>query len=60
VLPTGGAARTRSPLGVADFQRRQSLVRLGRGRLRAVAPGMAAVARAEGFRGHAHSLLVRA
>ncbi len=60
VLPTGGSARTRSPLGVADFQRRQSLVRLTRAGLWAVAPGMAAVARAEGFRGHARSLLVRA
>jgi histidinol dehydrogenase len=59
VLPTGGAARHSSPLSVRDFQRRQSVVRMTPAGLRRVASGMARVAVAEGFRGHARSLLVR-
>jgi len=59
VLPTGGAARRSSPLSVRDFQRRQSVVRLTPAGLRRVADGMVRVASAEGFRGHARSLLVR-
>jgi len=59
VLPTGGAARRSSPLSVRDFQRRQSVVRMTPAGLRRVASGMARVAVAEGFRGHAQSLLVR-
>ena len=59
VLPTGGAARRSSPLSVRDFQRRQSVVRMTPAGLRRVAGGMARVAAAEGFRGHARSLLVR-
>jgi histidinol dehydrogenase len=59
VLPTGGAARYSSPLSVRDFQRRSSRVRLSRDGLRRVAGGMAAVALAEGFPGHAQSLLTR-
>jgi histidinol dehydrogenase len=59
VLPTGGAARYSSPLSVRDFQRRSSRVRLTRAGLARVARGMAVVARAEGFPGHAQSLLTR-
>jgi histidinol dehydrogenase len=59
VLPTGGAARYSSPLSVRDFQRRSSRVRLSRAGLRRVAQGMSAVALAEGFPGHAQSLLTR-
>jgi len=59
VLPTGGAARRSSPLSVRDFQRRQSVVRMTPAGLRRVASGMVRVAVAEGFRGHARSLLVR-
>ena len=59
VLPTGGTARHASPLSVRDFQRRQSVVRLSRAGLRRVAPGVAVIARAEGFRGHAQSVLTR-
>lgn len=59
VLPTGGAARRSSPLSVRDFQRRQSVVRMTPAGLRRAAPGMVRVATAEGFRGHAQSLLVR-
>jgi histidinol dehydrogenase len=59
VLPTGGTARFTSPLSVRDFQRRQSRVRLTRAGLARVTEGMVRVAMAEGFRGHAQSLLTR-
>jgi len=59
VLPTGGAARFSSPLSVRDFERRQSLVRLTRRDLARLAPDVVAVARAEGFPGHAQSVETR-
>jgi histidinol dehydrogenase len=59
VLPTGGAARYSSPLSVRDFQRRHSRVHMTRAGLAAVTEGMVRVAMAEGFRGHARSLLTR-
>lgn len=59
VLPTGGAARHASPLSVRDFQRRQSRVEMTRRGLARVTEGMVRVAMAEGFRGHAQSLLTR-
>jgi histidinol dehydrogenase len=59
VLPTGGAARFSSPLSVRDFQRRQSLVTMTRAGLARVAEGVVRVAMAEGFRGHAQSVLTR-
>jgi histidinol dehydrogenase len=59
VLPTGGEARHGSPLSVRDFQRRWSRVRLTRAALGRVGPGMVAVARAEGFIGHAESVRLR-
>jgi histidinol dehydrogenase len=59
VLPTGGAARYSSPLSVRDYQRRQSQVRLTAAGLRRVAPGIARVALAEGFKAHAQSVLAR-
>jgi histidinol dehydrogenase len=59
VLPTGGTTRRSSPLSVRDFQRRQSLVRMTRAGLARVASGMVAVARAEGFVGHAQSIRAR-
>ena len=59
VLPTGGAARFASPLSVRDFQRRQSVVTLTRAGLARVAEGVVRVAAAEGFRGHAQSVLTR-
>lgn len=59
VLPTGGSARFASPLSVRDFQRRHSRTTLTRRGLARVARGMARVAAAEGFRGHARSVLVR-
>ncbi len=59
VLPTGGAARFASPLSVRDFQRRQSLVTLTRRGLLRLAEDVVRVARAEGFSGHAQSVLTR-
>jgi histidinol dehydrogenase len=59
VLPTGGAARFASPLSVRDFQRRQSVVRMTRAGLARAAEGIVRVALAEGFRGHAQSVLTR-
>jgi histidinol dehydrogenase len=59
VLPTGGGARFLSPLSVRDFQRRHSLVRVTRAGLARVTEGIVRVALAEGFRGHAQSVLTR-
>jgi histidinol dehydrogenase len=59
VLPTGGTARHASPLSVRDFQRRGSRVEMTRRGLLRVTEGMVRVAMAEGFRGHAQSLLTR-
>ena len=59
VLPTGGSARFASPLSVRDFERRTSVVRMSRAGLARVASGVVCVARAEGFRAHARSVLAR-
>jgi len=59
VLPTGGSARFSSPLSVRDFQRRSSRVRLSARGLRRVAGDVVRVALAEGFKGHAQSVLAR-
>jgi histidinol dehydrogenase len=59
VLPTGGSARFSSPLSVRDFERRQTVVRMTRRDLARIAPDVVAVARAEGFPGHAQSVETR-
>jgi histidinol dehydrogenase len=59
VLPTDGRARFASALSVRDFERRWSVVRLTRQGLAGIAGDVVAVARAEGFRGHAQSVLTR-
>ena len=59
ILPTGGAARYASPLSVRDFQRRHSRVRLSRVGLAHITEDVVRVAQAEGFRGHAQSVLTR-
>jgi histidinol dehydrogenase len=59
VLPTGGGARFSSPLSVRDFQRRSSRVTLTRKGLQNIVPDVVRVALAEGFRGHAQSVLTR-
>lgn len=55
VLPTAGAARFSSPLGVYDFQKRSSLIQVserGAGKLAAIA---STLARCEGLGAHARS-----
>jgi histidinol dehydrogenase len=59
VLPTGGAARFSSALGVGHFLRRTSIVRYTREELRQTAPLIAALAGAEGLDAHARSALIR-
>ena len=59
VLPTGGAARYASALGVEDFVRRQSIVAWTETRLARTAPRIAAFARAEGLEAHARAVEVR-
>lgn len=60
VLPTGGAARYASPLGVHDFVRRTSIVEYDQAAARADAPIIAALAEVEGLDGHGRSALLRA
>jgi histidinol dehydrogenase len=57
-LPTGGAARFASQLGVRHFRRRMSEVRIGPA-AGALARAAAPIARAEGFEVHAASMEVR-
>jgi histidinol dehydrogenase len=59
VLPTGGASRFSSALGVHDFLRRTSVIRYTRAELQRTAPLIAALAEAEGLDAHARSALIR-
>ena len=59
VLPTGGAARYASPLGVHDFVRRTSVVEYSEAAARADAPIIAALAAVEGLDAHGRSALIR-
>ena len=59
VLPTGGAARFSSALGVGHFLRRTSIVRYTREELARTAPLIAALAEAEGLDAHARSAMIR-
>jgi len=56
ILPTGGAARYASALGVSDFQRRMSVVRVSPRGLRRSARHVPVMARAERFVHHALSV----
>ncbi len=53
VLPTGGAARFASPLGVYDFLKRTSIIEVNREGLEKLAPTVEKLARAEGLEAHA-------
>lgn len=57
-LPTGGAARFSSPLGVYDFYRWTSVVRLSEVTARAIAPVGIELARVEGLVAHERALQV--
>jgi len=59
VLPTAGAARFSSPLGVNDFIKRTSLINYSAEELRLAGPIIATLARAEGLEAHAQSALIR-
>jgi len=59
VLPTGGAARLRGGLSVADYLKVISVQRLTGEALRALAPAITTLARAEGLEAHARSVEVR-
>lgn len=59
VLPTGGAVRYGSPLGVYDFLSRTSLISYEAAALAEQAPAISALARAEGLEAHARAVEVR-
>ena len=59
VLPTGRTARFSSPLGVYDFQKRTSVLRISRDGARTLAPLAALLARSEGLVAHARSAEAR-
>jgi histidinol dehydrogenase len=59
VLPTGRTARFSSPLGVYDFQKRTSMLRIDRKTARALAPVAVALATGEGLTAHARSAAAR-
>jgi histidinol dehydrogenase len=59
VLPTAGTARFASPLSVATFRRRMSVLELTPGALRSVAPAVEALAAAEGLEGHWRAVKAR-
>lgn len=59
VLPTGGVARTRGGLSVADFVKCISVQEVSRAGVRRLAPVVAEFARAEGLAAHARSVEVR-
>lgn len=59
VLPTSGAARFSSALGVYDFLKRTSILKYSSNELKNAAPMIAALARAEGLEAHARSALIR-
>ncbi len=59
VLPTSGASRFRGGLSAADYVRVMAVQRVTREGLRALAPTIVPLARAEGLRAHAESIEVR-
>ncbi len=59
VLPTGGAARYASPLGVHDFRKHTSVIEYSAAAAAAHAQPIATLAAAEGLEGHGRSALLR-
>ena len=59
VLPTGGAARYASPLGVYDFVKRISVLEYSPEALRSHADDIIALAEVEGLTAHARSVSIR-
>jgi histidinol dehydrogenase len=58
-LPTSGAARFASPLGVHTFLKRTSVLRLERGDLESLRDATVRLAHLEGLGAHAHAIEVR-
>jgi histidinol dehydrogenase len=59
ILPTNGAARYASSLGLSDFVKTTSVVSYSAERLRQVGPDIMTMARAEGLEAHARAVQVR-
>jgi histidinol dehydrogenase len=59
VLPTGGHAKTWSPLSVFDFMKRSSIAQVGRSGYDALAPHARTLATYEGFDAHANAVSER-
>ena len=59
VLPTGGAARYASPLGVHDFRKRTSLIEYSEAAAKAHADAIGTLASVEGLDAHGRSALIR-
>jgi histidinol dehydrogenase len=59
VLPTAGAARFSSPLGVYDFLKRQSVIRYTRAAIEKHADAVSSMADAEGLTAHRRAVRIR-
>ena len=59
MLPTAGTARFASPLSVATFRRRMSVLEIPERALARLAPAIEALTAAEGLEGHARAVRVR-
>jgi histidinol dehydrogenase len=59
VLPTSGAARFSSPLGVYDFLKRQSVIKYTREALLKNARSISSMAESEGLTAHRDAILIR-
>jgi len=59
VLPTARSARFSSGLGVLDFMKRTSILKLDAGALASLAPAAMTLARAEGLEAHRRSVSIR-
>jgi histidinol dehydrogenase len=59
VLPTARSARFSSGLGVLDFMKRTSILKLDRKSLAALSPAAMTLARAEGLEAHRRSIAIR-
>ena len=59
VLPTGGAARFASPLGVYDFQKFTSILGMSKAGLRSLSAPIQTLAQVEGLQAHGRSVALR-
>lgn len=59
ILPTGGSARFRSPLGVYDFFKRISVIEAGSQALFNLSEDVIRLAKLEGLTAHAHAVEIR-